>query len=117
MDGNSAAGRAGHPTRSSAVSAHWPKQKFKPRLDPERGNVLRGNQDARAYCLTGECYRTIDSLPHHSCSRCLSAHQLEIELAHPLSHACLLWRDLWSCGRRVSVVQAQRQIHRVLFAS
>src|SRR5258707_12152083 len=34
----------------------------------------------------------------------------------PLSHACLLWWNLWSCGRRVCVVQAQRQIHRVLLA-
>jgi hypothetical protein len=32
----------------------------------------------------------------------------------PLSHACLLWWNLWSCGRRACVVQAQRQIHRVL---
>ena len=29
---------------------------------------------------------------------------------------CLLMLALWSCGRRGSVVQAQRQIHRVLLA-
>src|SRR5947207_8734661 len=30
---------------------------------------------------------------------------------------CLLTLALWSCGRRVSVVQAQRQIHRALRAA
>ena len=77
--------------------------------------VLRDNQGARPYCLTGGCSRTTDSLPHHLCSHCLSARRLGI-LPFPLSHACLPWRDLWSCGRRASVVQAERQIHRALLA-
>src|SRR5713226_460777 len=82
-----------------------------------RAAIWMGRRDcrARAYCLTGGCSRTTDSLPHHLCSHCLSARRLGI-LPFPLSHACLPWRDLWSCGRRASVVQAERQIHRALLA-
>src|SRR5260221_3874570 len=66
------------------------------------GRLLRGNQDARTYCLTGECYRIIDSLPHHSCSRCLSARRLGIEL--PFTFVTCLFAvvepvELWATRR------------------
>ena len=35
-------------------------------------------------------------------------------LLSPLKELALLWWTRWSCGRRARVVQAQRQIHRVL---
>ena len=36
----------------------------------------------------------------------------EPQLPFPILNQCLLMLALWSCGRRGSVVQAQRQIHR-----
>src|SRR5258705_13519480 len=41
----------------------------------------------------------------------------EPQLLFCLINQCLLMLALWSCGRRSSVVQAQRQIHRVLLAA
>src|SRR6516164_4120731 len=38
----------------------------------------------------------------------------EPQLLFPILNRCLLMLALWSCGRRGSVVQAQRQIHRAL---
>jgi hypothetical protein len=38
----------------------------------------------------------------------------EPQLPFPILNQCLLMLALWSCGRRGSVVQAQRQIHRAL---
>src|SRR5712691_37660 len=65
--------------------------------------LRRGNQDARPYCLTGECSRTIDSLPHHSCSHCLSVRRLEIEL--PFTFVTCLFAvvepvELWATHTR-----------------
>jgi hypothetical protein len=56
-----------------------------------------------AYCLTGECYRTIDSLPHHSCSHCLSGRGLGIDL--PFSFVTCLFAvaepvELWATRQR-----------------
>jgi hypothetical protein len=39
------------------------------------------------------------------------------QLLFCFSNQSLLMLALWSCGRRASVVQAQRQIHRVLLAA
>ena len=39
------------------------------------------------------------------------------QLLFRFSNQSLLMLALWSCGRRASVVQAQRQIHRVLLAA
>src|SRR5256714_12178643 len=47
------------------------------------------------------------SLPHSSSGPAAAPFSVSIK-------QCLLMLALWSCGRRGSVVQAQRQIHRVL---
>src|SRR6516165_7184813 len=68
--------------------------------------------NAAAYCLTGECSSDTE--------RCLTARVPVASLisrpgnSSPFSilNQCLLMLALWSCGRRGSVVQAQRQIHR-----
>ena len=54
------------------------------------------------------------ALPHETCSRCLTGPLAEPQLLSVSINQCLPTCALWSCGRRVSVVQAQRQIHRVL---
>src|SRR5436309_4074508 len=56
------------------------------------------------------------ALPHQACSRCLTGPAAEPQLLFHFINQCLLTLALWSCGRRVSVVQAQRQIHRALRA-
>jgi hypothetical protein len=56
------------------------------------------------------------ALPHHPCSRCLTDLVVEPRLPFSILNQFLLTLALWSCGRRVSVVQAQRQIHRALRA-
>jgi hypothetical protein len=49
------------------------------------------------------------------CSRCLMLPALKFPKdLFPHRKSCLLLWTLWSCGRRASVVQAQRQIHRVI---
>src|SRR5438270_8007871 len=57
------------------------------------------------------------ALPHRLCSRCLTDLLAEPQLPFsiPIQNASLMLA-LWSCGRRGSVVQAQRQIHRALWA-
>src|SRR5438046_6974782 len=57
------------------------------------------------------------ALPHQACSRCLTGPAAEPQLLFHFINQCLLTLALWSCGRRVSVVQAQRQIHRALRAA
>ena len=82
-----------------------------------RGGLLRGKQDEKTYCLTGECSPDAE--------RCLTARVPVASLISRPSHSspfsilnqCLLMLALWSCGRRGSVVQAQRQIHRALRAA
>src|SRR5215471_9568413 len=54
------------------------------------------------------------ALPHRPCSRCLTSSPPEPQLPFPILNQCLSMLALWSCGRRGSVVQAQRQIHRAL---
>src|SRR5689334_3215425 len=57
--------------------------------------------------------------------RCLTKHApvgllvpaAEPQLPFQFINQCLLTLALWSCGRRVSVAQAQRQIHRALRAA
>src|SRR6267378_1987257 len=79
--------------------------------------LLRGEQDEKPYCLTGECSRDV--------KRCLTKcapvasfdPPAEPQLLFRFLNQCLLMLALWSCGRRVSVVQAQRQIHRALRAA
>src|SRR5438874_13393578 len=56
------------------------------------------------------------ALPHRRCSRCLTDLPPEPQLPFSILNQCLLMLALWSCGRRGSVVQAQRQIHRALRA-
>src|SRR5262249_3483126 len=56
------------------------------------------------------------ALPHRPCSRCLTDLPPEPQLPFSILNQCLLMLTLWSCGRRGSVVQAQRQIHRALRA-
>src|SRR5262249_13942329 len=52
------------------------------------------------------------ALPHQACSRCLIDSAVEPKLLFSkFLNQCLLMLALWSCGRRGSVVQAQRQIH------
>ena len=55
------------------------------------------------------------ALRHGTCCR-LIPRQPSLVL-FPLNINNLPMWALWSCGRRVSVVQAQRQIHRVLLAT
>src|SRR6266446_10838662 len=55
-------------------------------------------------------------LPHQACSRCLNGPPAEPQLLFRFINQCLLMLALWSCGRRGSVVQAQRQIHRAFRA-
>src|SRR5213592_2961206 len=50
------------------------------------------------------------SLPHSSSGPAAAPFSVFIK-------ECLLMLALWSCGRRGGVVQAQRQIHRVLLAA
>src|SRR5215469_524523 len=77
------------------------------------GPLVRGNQGENTYCLTGERSPGFE--------RCLTtgvpvASLISARATAPLSilNQCLLKLALWSCGRRGSVVQAQRQIHRAL---
>src|SRR6516164_2757861 len=56
-------------------------------------------------------------MPHQACSRCLTYPPAEPQLPFLILNRCLLMLAPWSCGRRGSVVQAQRQIHRVLRAA
>jgi len=70
------------------------------------------------YCLINENLPETSSvaspiglpLPHWS-------FQAGPQLLFCFSNQSLLMLALWSCGRRASVVQAQRQIHRVLLAA
>src|ERR1700730_13232305 len=69
------------------------------------------------YCLISESSRDVECcltsglpLPHWS-------FQAGPQLLFRFSNQSLLMLALWSCGRRASVVQAQRQIHRVLLAA
>ena len=71
----------------------------------------------KPYCLISECSRDVECcltsglpLPHWS-------FQAGPQLLFRFSNQSLLMLALWSCGRRASVVQAQRQIHRVLLAA
>src|ERR1700719_4051464 len=57
------------------------------------------------------------ALPHQSCSQCFIGPPAEPQLLFCFINQGLLMLTLWSCGRRASVVQAQRQIHRVLLAA
>jgi hypothetical protein len=57
------------------------------------------------------------ALLHRGGSRCLTGPPAEPQLLFCFINQSLLMLALWSCGRRVSVVQAQRQIHRVLLAA
>src|SRR5262244_2917445 len=51
--------------------------------------------------------------PHQACSRWLIDPPAKPKLLlSKFLNQCLLMLALWSCGRRGSVVQAQRQIHR-----
>ena len=56
-------------------------------------------------------------LPDQAGSRCLTGPPAEPQLLFCFINQTLLMLALWSCGRRASVVQAQRQIHRVLLAA
>src|SRR5438552_18901328 len=79
--------------------------------------LWRGNLDRKPYCLPGECSPDAE--------RCLTARVPVALLISRPSHSspfsilnqCLLMLALWSCGRRDSVVQAQRQIHRAVRAA
>src|SRR5277367_3853755 len=78
--------------------------------------LRRGKQDEKPYCLTGECSRDV--------KRCLTKHAPVASRSCgravaplPFNKSMLTDVGLWSCGRRVSVVQAQRQIHRALRAA
>ena len=52
------------------------------------------------------------ALPHQACSRCLIDFPAEPKLLFSkFLNQGLLMLALWSCGRRGSVVQAERQIH------
>ena len=69
------------------------------------------------YCLISESSQDVECcltsglpLPHWS-------FQAGPQLLFCFSNQSLLMLALWSCGRRASVVQAQRQIHRVLLAA
>src|SRR4051812_25658256 len=73
--------------------------------------MLRDRRDEKPYCLPGECSRDCQALPHQVCSRCLIDSRAEPQLLFRFLNRCLLMLALWSCGRRVSVVQARRQIH------
>src|SRR6516165_10004609 len=59
---------------------------------------------------------TRQALPEQAC---FVAHLScgQTQLLFCLINQCLLMLALWSCGRRGSVVQAQRQIHGVLLAA
>ena len=57
------------------------------------------------------------ALPHQSGSRRLTGPPAEPQLLFCFINQSLLMLALWSCGRRARVVQAQRQIHRVLLAA
>ena len=57
------------------------------------------------------------ALPHQSCSQCFIGPPAAPQLLFCFINQGLLMLTLWSCGRRASVVQAQRQIHRVLLAA
>jgi hypothetical protein len=53
------------------------------------------------------------ALPHQACSRWLIDPPAKPKfLLSKFLNQCLLMLALWGCGRRGSVVQAQRQIHR-----
>src|SRR5271166_4567033 len=54
------------------------------------------------------------ALPDQAGSRCLTSPPAVPQLLFCFINQNLLMLALWSCGRRASVVQAQRQIHRVL---
>ena len=69
------------------------------------------------YCLISESSQDVECcltsgfpLPHWS-------FQAGPQLLFRFSNQSLLMLALWSCGRRASVGQAQRQIHRVLLAA
>jgi hypothetical protein len=79
--------------------------------------VLRDKQDEKPYCPHGRCSRDL--------KRCLTKHApVASSLLWPSPRSSfvlfnvnyMLLRTLWSCGRRAGVVQAKRQIHRVLLA-
>ena len=57
------------------------------------------------------------ALPDQAGSRCLTSPPAVPQLLFCFNNQTLLMLALWSCGRRASVVQAQRQIHRVLPAA
>ena len=78
--------------------------------------MWRGNLDRKPYCLIGECPET-SSVAWASLLRCLTGLTAQPQLLFCLINQCLLMLALWSCGRRSSVVQAQRQIHRDLLAA
>src|ERR1700737_3369992 len=73
--------------------------------------LLRDKQDENTYCLTGECSRDIECcLTKRAPVASLVLRPSRSSSSVFINH-CLLMLALWSCGRRVSVVQAQRQIH------
>jgi hypothetical protein len=55
-------------------------------------------------------------LPHQACSVASLVLRPSRSSSSVFINQCLLMLALWSCGRRVSVVQAQRQIHRAFRA-
>ena len=73
----------------------------------------RGNLEGKAYCLIGEGFRN-SSVASSIGLPLLTGAPAEPQLVFCFINQSLLRLALWSCGRRVSVVQAQRQIHRVL---
>ena len=57
------------------------------------------------------------ALPNQACSVASIDPPAEPQLPFRFPNQCLLMLALWSCGRRRSVVQAQRQIHRAFTGS
>jgi hypothetical protein len=98
---------------------HW-AHLFAPQTSHEGGAVKaracryrRGNLEGKAYCLIGEGFRN-SSVASSIGLPLLTGAPAEPQLVFCFINQSLLRLALWSCGRRVSVVQAQRQIHRVL---